>query len=160
MCYICQPNIRAISFDRERQAAVYKDMGNQRRGKAVSRHSDVAEPRPARLEPCHHVMGRPAVIATQVVVASDKTEGDSRTDMGENGKTDQERFREGSLVDLASEEEIRFGAGNGAGDEGNDRGCGEVEGRKKRERVTRVSLDASHCGELVSLPLSWRSLNG
>lgn len=69
--------------------------------------------------------------------------------MGGDGKGDEERLGERGLVDLAGEEEVRFGGGNGAGDEGDDGGVGQVNRGEDGEGVSGVALDARYWLVLV-----------
>jgi hypothetical protein len=64
--------------------------------------------------------------------------------VGEEGEGDEEGLRERCLVDLACEEEVGLGGGDGARGERDDRGCCEVEGAEDGEGVGGVALDAGY----------------
>lgn len=84
------------------------------------------------------------VVPAQVVRAAQQAQGDARADVGEGGQGDEQRLRERGLVDLAREEEVGLGGGDGAGGERDQRGRGQVEGAKQREGVGGVALDAGY----------------
>lgn len=114
-------------------------MRGHRPGEAVPRHGDVAER--------DGDSGGVAAVAPEVLRSPDEAEGNPGADVREDGQADEERFGERGLVDLAREEEVGFGRGDGARNERDEGGCGEVEGCENGEGVGGVALDAGYCGE-------------
>lgn len=133
-----QSNVRTVPLHSQRQSAVDKHVRGHRPGEAIPRHGNVAER--------DGDGGGVAAVALEVLRAPDEAEGDAGADVREDGQADEEGFGERGLVDLAREEEVGFGGGDGARDERDERGRGEVEGCEDGEGVGGVALDAGYWG--------------
>lgn len=127
-------------------------MRSHRPGEPVPRHGDVAER--------DRNGGSVTAVALEVLGAPDESQDDAGADVREDGQADEEGFGDRGLVDLAGEEEVGFGGGDGARDERDEGGRGEVEGCEDGEGVGGVALNAGYWDERVSWRLGGRGGRG
>lgn len=65
--------------------------------------------------------------------------------MCEDGDGEDEVFQAGGLVDWSREQEVGLAGGDGAGNQRDERGIGEMQDEEYCWWVCRVSLDTGYC---------------
>jgi hypothetical protein len=93
---------------------------------------------------CIHTGGS-AAIPLQVLRSADQAQGNAGTDVSQEREANEQRLGKARLVDLAGEEEVGFGGGNGLRRQRDERGSDEVDRGKDGESVGAVALNSRNC---------------